>query len=278
MAGMTAEGTIAPDAVRIEVPPALGGGAFLMDPQMGRDHIVEQVRREGFGSFEHPLPSMFAACARRRGGEVLDVGANTGFYSLLAVAAAGARVHAFEPYPPVGELLRANVDLNRAADRMTIVDEAVSDRDGDTRLFIPVDDHGDIETSCSLKPDFKELIHDAVDVPVTTLDRYVGSARVGEVGVLKIDVEGLEARVLRGAAQLVDRCRPTVFVEVLDRADTRGLDQFCRCSGYVPFHLRADAAVPTGSVRVDPDGRNQMFVPVERRGVVGDLVEAAIGG
>ena len=64
----------------------------------GNDQIVRAVRDGGWRAFECPLPDVYCLFARRSTGQVYDVGANTGFYSLVAVTAnRGVTVHAFEP-------------------------------------------------------------------------------------------------------------------------------------------------------------------------------------
>ena len=66
---------------------AAGLPGFTLDPQEGRDQIAAEVARSGWEGFETPLPRFFFQTARRVPGLLVDVGANTGFYSLLGAAA-----------------------------------------------------------------------------------------------------------------------------------------------------------------------------------------------
>ena len=85
-----------------------GTRPVVMSTDGGRDHVASTIARTGWRSFEQPLPQVLAAIATEARGAVYDVGANTGFYSLLARHVnRRVPVRAFEPYPPVLELLGA---------------------------------------------------------------------------------------------------------------------------------------------------------------------------
>ena len=90
----------------------------------GRDQVLEQALRDGWEAFEAPLPRIFLKTVARTCGLVVDVGANTGFYSLIA-GRCGSRVLAFEPVPTVREILIRNVAANRLEDVVTVSPSAV---------------------------------------------------------------------------------------------------------------------------------------------------------
>ena len=78
-----------------------------------RDTIAALVHANGLASYESPTPAIFAGLVGEAEGVVLDIGANTGIYTLLAAAASPAvRVCAFEPVAAPRELLRANLACN----------------------------------------------------------------------------------------------------------------------------------------------------------------------
>lgn len=127
-----------------------------------------------------------------RGGDLfIDIGANIGSYTVLAVAGAGAAGLAFEPGSTAFAWLEHNVRLNGIADRTELHQQAVGARsgtvaltaDGDTVNHIVTDPAADSRTET---------------VAMTTLDE----ALAGRTPImLKIDVEGFETEVLNGAAQ-----------------------------------------------------------------------------
>jgi len=257
--------TRAADLVVVE-PPVPDAHRFAMNLVTGSDQIARAMADDGWLGFERPLPDVFAALVRAKGGLVLDVGANTGLYALVAVSVArDVEVHAFEPYPPVLDLLHANLAINATASRVRVFDEAVGGERGRAELHIPDPSHGLVETSASLNPVFRiEGDRTAVSVTVTTLDEHAalfgGHARVG---VIKIDVESLEHEVLAGAAALISNDRPYVVIEVLPTSDVEALEAARASCGYVDVCLRPHDAVVGRAIGFDPDGWNHLFVPAE---------------
>lgn len=230
----------------------------------GGDAIVRGMWWQGWESFEKPLPDLWLAFAENAK-VVFDVGANTGFYSLLAASASSAAaVHAFEPFPPAHRWLAANVGLNRLADQISIVQAAVGDQDGLADLYVPGDDGRCVETGCSLSRGFRQDFVSAVRVAVCSLDSYAGHCCCGPVDLLKIDVESQEHRVLVGAERLIRESRPMIVIEVLKRSDSEAIEKI-RCKhGYVPMRLRRDFVVTCDRVQPDGEAMNQILCPEER--------------
>src|SRR4051812_26773876 len=247
-------------------PPLPSAHCFAMALVNGSDQLATALSADGWLGFERPVPDVLAAVVRAKGGLVLDVGANTGFYSLIAVSIdPSVEVHAFEPYPPVLQLLHANLSINRAGRRVRVFEEAVGCASGHARLHIPDPSHGLVETSASLNPAFYVGgTLTSVSVAVTTLDLHVASmVRQPRVGVIKVDVESLEHEVLAGATALISSDRPYVFVEVLPTSDIDALEEIRASCGYVDVCLRPHEAVVGSPLAFDPDGWNHLFVPAE---------------
>lgn len=246
----------------------------------GRDQVARALRDGGWEAFEAPLPTAVLRCMQRWQGTLLDVGANTGLYSLIAAAAdPKASAIAFEPVPEIFQLLEANVALNGFASRVEVDQVAISDHSGWATLHLPPPQtDGTIETSASLEHDFKEEIERTFEVRASTLDdawRLHGRPRVT---VVKIDVEGSEARVLAGAALLIEACAPIVSVEVLARIAPAPLEALRARIGYVDVTLSPRlAVVGRPAVRVDPEAPNHLLVPPSRLDPVLDEL-SSIGG
>lgn len=221
--------------------------------------------RNGWHAFEWPMPSVFAAYVGRFPGVVLDVGANTGFYSIVAAAAdTRNRVIAFEPFPPVLALLRSTVRLNRCEHRVAIAPIAVSNEVGHADLFVPLQDHGLVETSSTLNGEFKAEHSERVRVEMTTIDAYVDRLTLTNVTMIKIDVESFEAQVLSGAQQLMNRDRPVIFCEVLPQGDAARIDEIRAQHDYVDVRLHNTEAVIARTVEFDAAGWNHLLVPREQ--------------
>jgi len=156
------------------------------------------------------------ACLERIGpcaGTAVDVGANYGPYSYF-LARRYARVLAFEPNLPVARPLVA-----WAHPAVTVHGVALSDTEGHATLHVPTLDGREMTGWASL--DAGRLgaatATRALDVPVRTLDSY----GLDDVGFMKIDVEGHELAVLRGARATLERCRPHLLLELGDPAAER---------------------------------------------------------
>jgi FkbM family methyltransferase len=240
------------------------GAGFHLLLCRGLDHVATGVADAGWRSFEEPVPAVLAALVRRycRDGRFADVGANTGYYALLAAAAEPTvRVDAFEPYPPVIARLRHNIAINRSP-RIAVHAEALGAEPCVASLYVPTDSIL-VETSSSLNPTFNlGGVGMSVDVAVTTLD-HVYPDGADAPGVLKIDVESFEPEVLDGGAALIERHHPLLVLEVLPHEDPARLEARRARFGYVDVRLRPDAAVVATQVVPDHDAWNHLWCPPE---------------
>ncbi|MHB8656589.1 MAG: FkbM family methyltransferase [Solirubrobacteraceae bacterium] len=155
------------------------------------------------------------------GETVIDAGANVGYLTSLAAvrAGSGGAVLAFEPHPVVFSLLSANVNRWRGRTDTASVQLhqlALSDHEGVGQLDPGPVFHLNMGLSTLRDADAADAARDGagqgetIDVPLRRLDEIVGDRAVG---VMKLDVEGHEAGVLRGAGRLLTkgRIRDIVF-------------------------------------------------------------------
>lgn len=154
-----------------------------------------------FGGMEHAhLRWALRECAGAE--RVWDVGAHHGFYT-VALARIVDEVHAFEPFPESAERIRRNVELNDV--RATVHEVAVSDKSGRAHLLLSVDGPQN-HSIVGHRPSGA-----TVEVDTSTLDEL--AARLGIPAFVKIDVEGAEAAVFRGATQLFAEQSTTFLFE-----------------------------------------------------------------
>jgi FkbM family methyltransferase len=145
------------------------------------------------------------------GAIAVDCGANVGLFTLALVGLGFARVHAFEPYTPTFERLRDNVYANSYQDNVILnnlaIGESVCTVNFEVDEKSPATNHACTGTVGEGKK--------AVEVPVTTLDEYCILHRISRISFLKVDVEGMEPAVLRGAADLLhDQAISAILCEV----------------------------------------------------------------
>ena len=174
------------------------------------------------------------------GAVVYDVGAHLGYYSLLA-ARLGADVHAFEPAPETLSLLRRN-----AGARVTIAPQGVWESAGSLELKDFGARHSAVNTFLFSKDETLSDPARTHTVEVTTIDDYVSDS--GEVpDVIKIDAEGAELEVLRGARRTIERHRPIITIEVGDSGgppQSRKVLDHAAALGYEPFDMSPEGRTP----------------------------------
>jgi FkbM family methyltransferase len=164
------------------------------------------------GTSEPLIQDAFAEHVHR-GGVVWDVGANIGFYSLIASRlVADGEVVAFEPLPANQEAIRRNLALNEIAN-VRLVPVALSDAEGEAELEIhasptwaKLDTSGDTAFKCDGD------VSGRVRVEVSTLDAQLESHAAPDL--VKMDIEGAEVAALRGASRLLGEHRPTLICEL----------------------------------------------------------------
>jgi FkbM family methyltransferase len=141
----------------------------------------------------------------------LDIGADVGEFS-IAMLASSRSVVAFEPRPAQADALAAMFDAVGAAVRIEAI--ALSNQPGTTAMRILEFDPGrsTIDAANSLTDTDGSPVQ-TIDVEVKRLD----DLELGDVGLIKIDVEGHELAVLHGAADTLRRDRPTLVVEAEER-------------------------------------------------------------
>jgi len=188
--------------------------------------------------------------AIRPGDAAADVGANKGSYLTWLSRAAGpaGRVVAFEPQPDLAEYL-ARTCRAAGLDNLVVEAAGASDRAGVLPLRVPG------ERGPSPGASFEASVAGrVVEAPVVALDEYFRD-ETRRIAALKIDVEGHELAVLRGARELIERHAPTVVVECevrhVGRAGLAELLAFFAERGYDGFFARRGRLVPVAEF--DPD-------------------------
>jgi FkbM family methyltransferase len=131
-------------------------------------------------------------------GTFIDIGAHTGYFTILYALRTAGRIFAFEPNPRVRASLVTNLRLNGVDDRVEVVESAVSSHETqNTRLFLSSRGTGFSSLVPDVAPAAADTFADSVEVATTTLDAWL--ARTGvEPSLIKIDVEGAEHLVLAG--------------------------------------------------------------------------------
>jgi FkbM family methyltransferase len=160
----------------------------------------------------------------RPGDLIVDCGANIGNHTLYFATVCQAQVEAYEPNPAAYRFLRRSIELNGLEHVVHLHETALSDRVG----------RGSIKQGPSEKNlGMTQVLEGSGDVLVSRLD----DASLGQIALLKVDVEGAEAAVVRGSLGVLRSWRPAVVVETQSRAEREELDGLLRPLGYRRFPI-----------------------------------------
>lgn len=192
----------------------------------------------------HVLPQIVPASR-----VAVDVGANKGVYTHL-LAALASHVHAFEPNPKAFRWLNRSLPTNVTTHQL-----ALSDRDGDSLLYIPKRRNGYSNQHSSMREVTATMPHVALPIKSRTLD----SCAFTNVGFIKIDVEGFEAEVLAGAHRTIHQSKPILLIEIEEQHTGRRLEDSIAeviSLGYCGHFV--DGTTLRSLTEFDPERRHRM--------------------
>lgn len=174
------------------------------------DEIARTLFWEGISAFEYETVQLFIELSRSAR-TVFDIGANNGYFSLIAARLnSAAQVFAFEPVPRICNQIHRNVALNRLKN-LTVIQAAVSEKNGRATLFVP---KSEFPTSASLMESFRPET-EPIDCQSIKLDTFVRENYIDRVDLVKIDTEATEPSVLKGMQTILNEFHPDIICEVL---------------------------------------------------------------
>jgi FkbM family methyltransferase len=203
---------------------------FLLRTLAGDDYTSLALKL--WGDFE-PHTKSFILREMREGGTFLDLGANVGYFSILAThSLKNCRAIAFEPNPDIASRLCDSARENHLQDRVQVVVKALSDKAGTVSFGIDAENSGHSRLAL---PGHQNVIH----VEAVVLDDWlVQNVPDHRVCAIKLDIEGAEMLALRGMTRLLSEQRPALIIEGFDDllrefgSTLEGLKSFVRAFGY----------------------------------------------
>jgi FkbM family methyltransferase len=180
--------------IRVRIPAGPLRGRLWLPASRGK------LLRHYTGTYEPELTGLLLDHLRP-GSVLFDVGANCGYYTLLASSLVGdlGRVVAFEPAPDIAYFLHKHVAINRL-ENVTVIEAAAGDREGVIRFD---SQRGSGRGRASENGD--------IEVPLRRIDDVATELDVWPTQI-KIDVEGFGYEVLCGAREVIRRSRPLIFL------------------------------------------------------------------
>lgn len=170
--------------------------------------VSRRIREEGVWE---PYETSLVLDLLRPGDVFVDVGANIGYFSVLAASVVGetGAVFAFEPDPDNFRLLQANAALNAQLQCIRPVAAALSDATGEGQLFLAADNLGDHQVYAG------EEVRPSIDIALLQGSEYL-QERLQRLDLLKVDTQGSEFHVIAGLMPLLLSLQhpPRIIVEL----------------------------------------------------------------
>jgi len=171
---------------------------FDMRPRWGAEHNALKLAHSVLAQHEAPV--------------LVDVGAAAGEWTLLAACLPSLRVFAFEPHSGFVSLLRRNMMLNGVYDRVSIYSIGLGAEAGVATLRVPQEKKRWGLSTMGDNPRFEPA--EQRPVAVATLDQFF---TLQDPTLIKIDAEGAELGILKGAHETIERCAPAIMMEVCNK-------------------------------------------------------------
>jgi protein O-GlcNAc transferase len=193
------------------------------------DWIYSLIRKTGT-FYEIDLLKYIRYAMKGRSGCMLDIGANIGNHSVFFGMFVSDTVICFEPNPIVLPILKANLTENHI--RHKLYQLGLSDREGEADIELPSTAVNNIGAA--------RLIENQADISgsirIATLDSLLPEIKAFTSGLniiaLKMDVEGMEPAVLRGARKVLDEYKPDLFIEVQNQDQMEKIEAILIPLGY----------------------------------------------
>jgi len=199
--------------------------------------LTDLIQRDMYAGLYEPFERQFIRKFLGPGMTVVDVGANVGYYTWMAASSVGPRgkVLAVEPGPYAFDRLQRVIRANQLR-HVQCRNLALSDTSGHATLYVPKRAEGNYNPS--LSPYLPDM--DPVDVITSRLDDVLDEAGIGGVDLMKVDVEGHELNVFKGAEKSIRDGRIRAILCEFNEGYQAGagwscgeLEQWFRDSGFV---------------------------------------------
>jgi FkbM family methyltransferase len=173
------------------------------DPGLSKELILDGVRERDAVEFLRPYLS--------RCKTIVEIGANQGYYLIQEGLHSpdDATIHAFEPHPHNVKTAALNMTLNGIVHKCRLAEAAISESSGKSRLVVSNRSNWHTLNPCAAES--LDLADETIEVNTFSLDEYFATAGIVPVDLIRMDVEGHEFAVIRGAVQTI-ACSPNILI------------------------------------------------------------------
>ncbi len=206
-----------------------------------------------------------------------DVGANIGYYSLLGSKFNNnLKAYAFEPAKGPGHFLEKNINLNKKENVIQHFDLALSDQEGTINFHeVRNDKYTYLEYNLSGENNLVGKITNKSftdrQVQTQTLDSLVSDLDLKVPDLIKIDTEGAEIQVLKGAQNVISKARPIVICEILDLEKAEGIENYFQELGeYSILKLIKSKSIRISEITSKDldESHDYLFIPIEKLNLI----------
>ena len=266
----------------VQLPPS---GIIILKTDSGNikiatnqtSYLTKLLFWDGYKSFEYS--EIFETLAKKVDC-FFDIGANIGYYSLLASKAnPHLKVYAFEPATGPKFYLNENVSLNNMEQNIVTVDYALS-KESNAIDFYEVKstkyDYLDKNLSGEHNAGTKTKTRNFVKTTVQaiSLSDFIKNKNIQTIDLIKIDTEGTEVEILESGKEYIERFKPIIICETLFNTTENLLTDFFNRIDYDFYnHSENGLKKVVTLARIKDDGiRNCFFVPKEKRYLIAEFV------
>lgn len=182
---------------------------------------------KGITSYEHYTIECWKLLSKNKKC-ILDIGANTGIFSIVAAEynTKNAQIYGFEPIPRIADIYVKNMQLNNISPKL--IQSAVSDYSGNV-TFYDMDSFdnqiGSLEQNHVRKHEHHKKLK-PIPVQVISIDDFIFSKNIEYLDLIKIDVEGVENKVLKGMIKSIQKFQPSIIIEISSSETAADLNEF----------------------------------------------------
>jgi FkbM family methyltransferase len=179
------------------------------DPRTAISCLVVQ------GYYEKYETKILKYFAELKNGSIIDIGANLGYYSVILgkLLKPSDKLFAFEANPLVIEMLNKNIAINDLQENIEVFNCALSDINNQKlKLYLPLRAGSSAASLNKLHPDDK---NNSIEILTRRLDDVGQIRNLDRISLIKIDVEGAELNVIKGALETIRENKPVIFIELL---------------------------------------------------------------
>lgn len=198
--------------------------------------------------------------------QILDIGANTGIFSLLACAVnPSAQVYSYEPVIRTSNIFKKNITLNKSFN-IKLITKAVSNKVG----FFTIYDFDTLsQYSASLNPN---IINDNKKIEYQVDTCTIDSELYEKIDLVKIDVELHEFEVLQGMKKIIKSFKPTMIIEILTDELREKVFNFLIEFKYQIFNINSTDNCLSTDYEITHENRNFLFIQKEKTKYIQEFI------